>query len=781
MNPAMQRLFSLLIILTMWQAGVGLTFAKEPGAGLKAERIALPAQKQNLPAPANDQIGKRYALVIGNSDYKSVGKLTNPVSDARAMCKTLRALQFEVDCRENLQHRGAFKEAVSDFTRKIQPNDVALFYYAGHGLELDGENYLIPTGADIRSKAYVEDEAVRVNFVFDELGIAKARLSIVILDACRNNPFSRVRSLSGTGLAIPNSIPSGSIIIFPSAPGKPALDGDGKNGVFTTHLLQHLPTTGVTIEEMFKRVINGVRNDSLAVGQEQIPWMNLSFTGEFCFVGCGTRISPTDYANMLKAKEDIEKNTQTLQNELATRETELQQFKARMTVMQQQFESQQKSQNLSQSELSKLGQQRDELIAKTAHLQTQEQELKRVKTELERLQTQQTEFTKRETEMATARERIALLERQIGQQESRNIGESELQTLRRERDDLIKNNAELQKHQKDSEQAKIELAALQTRLIEYDRQRTELDTYKNKLSQLEVDNRKKDESVRQMRAELETRQDALNTMKERMVTLQQQMETQRSGQRIAAADQERLQKERDELARKAQQLEARERDLQEAKLALSRAEKQGNEQQAKQELAALQNRLSQYDRQKGELDGYKQKLAQLEIDNRKKDESVRQMRAELDSRQQALSVLKERMQSLQTQMETQRSSQRIATSDQERLQKERNELALKAQQLEARERELQEAKLALARAEKQGNEQQAKIDLLALQSRLAEYDRQKGELDGYKLQMARLETEQRSMQVELKQERTRRVQTEEKLKDAAVSTVKDAAFVPPAF
>ena len=128
MNPAMQRLFSLLIILTMWQAGVGLTFAKEPGAGLKAERIALPAQKQNLPAPANDQIGKRYALVIGNSDYKSVGKLTNPVSDARAMCKTLRALQFEVDCRENLQHRGAFKEAVSDFTRKIQPNDVALFY-----------------------------------------------------------------------------------------------------------------------------------------------------------------------------------------------------------------------------------------------------------------------------------------------------------------------------------------------------------------------------------------------------------------------------------------------------------------------------------------------------------------------------------------------------------------------------------------------------------------------------------------------------------------------------
>jgi uncharacterized caspase-like protein len=651
----MQRLITLLLFLTIWDTGLGLTSAQERDAVTKTERaVAAPASKQITPPSEKDQIGKRYALVIGNSDYKNVAKLNNPVNDAQAMCKTLRSLRFEVDCRVNLQHRGVFKEAISDFSRKIQPADVALFYFAGHGLELDGENYLVPTAADIRSKAYVEDEAVRVNFVFDELGIAKARLSIVILDACRDNPFSKVRSLSGNGLAIPNSIPSGSILIFPSAPGKPALDGNGENGVFTTHLLQHLPTTGITIEEMFKRVINGVRTDSLQIGQEQIPWMNLSFTGEFCFVGCGTRISAADYANVLKAKEEIEKNTLTLQNELAARETELQKFKVRMSVMQQQFESQQKSHNLSQSELTKLSQQRDELVARTANLQTQEQELKRVKTELERLQAQQVEFARRETEMALARDRIVLLERQIALQEFRKIGDGELQTLRRERDDLIKNNAELQKRQKNNEQAKFELEALQARLIEYDRQRAELDLYKNKLSQLEIDNRKKDESVRQMRAELESRQDALNALKERMVSLQQQMQTQRNNQRIATEEQERLQIERDELALKTQQLEARERDLQEARQALVRAEKLDNEQRAKQELAALQNRLS-------------------------------------------------------------------------------------------------------------------------------EYDRQKSELDGYKLQMARLEAEQLTMQVELKQERTRRVATEEKLKDAAKSTVKEAAFVPPAF
>jgi uncharacterized caspase-like protein len=431
------------------------------------------------------EVGKRYALVIGNSGYKNAMPLPNPVNDARAVCDMLRTLQFTVDCRENLKHRGAFKEAISAFTKKVKPTDVALFYYAGHGVELEGENYLIPTLADIRSKAYVEDEAVRVNFVFDELAAAKARLSIVILDACRNNPFARIRSVSGTGLAIPNSIPSGSIIIFPTAPGKTAMDGEGQNGVFTSHLLQHIATTGISIEEMFKRVIHGVRNESMEFGIEQIPWMNLSFTGEFCFVGCGTRISAADYANVLKAKAEIEKTTQTLQGELATRETELQQFKTRMVIMQQQFETQQKSQNLSTTELENLSKQRDELVAKTLNLETQEKELSRVKRELERLQSQQTDDTKREKDMAEARARIALLEQKINQQETRKIGESELEALRQERDHLIQNNADLQKHQKINEQSQQELAVLQKRLLEYDRQRNELDDYKQKLSRLE--------------------------------------------------------------------------------------------------------------------------------------------------------------------------------------------------------------------------------------------------------------------------------------------------------
>jgi len=501
----LMRLLSLglLLLLAAWS----VAWAQASGGG-------------NAPkAPADVELGKRYALVIGNSDYKHATPLTNPVNDARAVCDKLRALQFEVDCRENIQRRGDFRAAVGAFIKRIRNTDVALFYYAGHGLELEGENYLIPTGADIRSRTYVEDEAVRVNFVLAELGMANARLSIIILDACRNNPFARSIRSVGSGLAAPSNVPSGSIIIFPTSPGQTALDGDGVNGVFTSHLLQHITTTGISIEEMFKRVIHGVRQESMQIGAEQVPWMNLSFTGEFCFVGCGTRVSEADYANVLKAKADVEKVTQTLQSELTTRETELQLFKTRMIVMQQQFENTQKSQNLSSSELEKLRIQRDELAAKTLDIQNHESELNRVKRELEQLQAQQIDNEKREQEMADARVRIASLEQKINHQESRKLGDSELEKLRIERDSLMNSNAELQKQQKNGELLQQELAALQNRLSEYDKQKADLDIYKSKLAQMESEQKSmraeiSSERSRRVQTEEKLKDAAVNTVKD---------------------------------------------------------------------------------------------------------------------------------------------------------------------------------------------------------------------------------------------------------------------------
>ena len=463
------------------------------------------------PVDSSSEIGKRYALVIGNAEYRVVPALTNPVNDSRDICSALKTLRFDVDCRENLRTRRAFRDAITNFVKKVKPEDVALFYFAGHGIEMNGENFLIPTDADIKTPAYVEDDAVRVNFVFDELATARARLSIVMLDACRNNPFAKVRSVSGTGLAIPTTMPAGSIIIFPTSPGRVAIDGLGRNGVFTTHLLKQIQEPGITIEEMFKRVISGVRDDAKAMGGEQIPWMNLSFTGEFCFVGCGTKIKASDYAAVLKEKEKIEQTTKSLQSDLASREADLQQFKVRMAVLQKQLDEQKHSSNLTLSEVDKLNKEREELVGKTLQLQSREQELQRVKTELGRLEAQQQEFTKREREMASARERITHLERQITLQEERKITVDNVESLKREQDELVRRNADLQKLQAETDTARKELAELRQRLVEYDRQKAELDGYKQKLAQLEIENRQKDESVRQMRKELEERQSELQS------------------------------------------------------------------------------------------------------------------------------------------------------------------------------------------------------------------------------------------------------------------------------
>ena len=464
------------------------------------------------------------------------------------------------------------------------------------------------------------------------------------------------------------------------------------------------------------------------------------------------------------------------------REDELKKFQVRMVTMQQQLEVQEKSQHLSKSELSSLAKQRDELVAKTTYLDSQQRELNRVKEELQSLQMQQVEFAKREQEMALARDRIASLEQKIQQQDSKSFNPDELHSLRRDRDALIASNQILQDRQIASEAKQKELAELQQRrLQDYDKQRGELDAYKVRLSQLEVENREKDESVKQMRAELETRQVALGVMKDRMQLLQRQLEEQQAGKTVAAADQVRLQTERAELARNGMELEARERDLRDARNALVQAERQSNDQQAKQELVALQSRLSEYDKQKNELDTYKIKLSQLEVENREKDESVKQMRAELETRQVALGAMKDRMQLLQRQLEEQQAGKSVATADLARLRAEREELARKGRELEARERDLLDARSALAQAERQSNDQQAKQELIALQGRLTEYDKQKNELDGYKRQMARMEATQVAIQGELRSERESRQKTEEKLKNAATSIVKDAAFVPPAF
>jgi uncharacterized caspase-like protein len=243
---------------------------------------ALSAQPN---AQTSLQTGSRVALVIGNGSYNTA-PLLNPVNDARAMADSLSRLGFQVALRTNLDLAGML-DAMTKFIRESRPEDVRLFFYAGHGLQVHGRNFLLPVDAKIDSENDIPTVAADVQQLVEHMQRIGTGVNVVILDACRTYPVpagSRrgtrgVPSTRGLGLAeiVP---PGGTIIAFSTAPGSVARDGTAGNSIYTKHLLVNLQTAGLTIEQVFKRVRIGVLAESQ---QAQTPWENSSLVGDFCF------------------------------------------------------------------------------------------------------------------------------------------------------------------------------------------------------------------------------------------------------------------------------------------------------------------------------------------------------------------------------------------------------------------------------------------------------------------------------------------------------------------
>jgi len=221
---------------------------------------------------------RRVALVIGNSTYREA-PLKNPHNDARAMAAALKERGFEVILRQNAT-KTDMERAIADFGEKLEEGSTGLFYYAGHGMQVNGRNFLIPVDAQITSEQRVRLETVDVDVVLDQMQAAKSKVSLVILDACRNNPFERRFRSSGGGLAQINA-PEGTLISYATAPGKVAADGEGDNGLFTEELLRAVKQPGLKVEEVFKAVRIGVTRRSNGA---QTPWEASSLVGDFYFV-----------------------------------------------------------------------------------------------------------------------------------------------------------------------------------------------------------------------------------------------------------------------------------------------------------------------------------------------------------------------------------------------------------------------------------------------------------------------------------------------------------------
>jgi hypothetical protein len=256
-------------------------------------------------ALANNSVENRLALVIGNSGYQ-FSPLINPVNDATDMAAVLKQNGFEVILKLNANQK-EMQQSINQFGKKLnRKGGIGLFYYAGHGIQIKGRNYLIPIGTLLESESDIKFEAIDAGRILGKMEDAENSLNIVVLDACRNNPFSRSFRSSQLGLAKMDA-PTGSLIAYATAPGSVAADGEERNGLYTKHLLKYLNQPSLQIEDVFKQVRIAVVEES---NNQQVPWESSSLIGDFVFsintnnVHINTQLQPMDSDNHLSPEDE---------------------------------------------------------------------------------------------------------------------------------------------------------------------------------------------------------------------------------------------------------------------------------------------------------------------------------------------------------------------------------------------------------------------------------------------------------------------------------------------
>jgi hypothetical protein len=250
---------------------------------LAEERRKLEEEKQQQIQPTQSiispPIGKRLALVVGNNNYK-VRPLKNSRNDADDMSRSLRTSGFEViDLRDATLPQ--MRTAVRQFGDKLLTYDVGLVYYSGHGVENKGRNYFIPVNADILREDEIADQGLDVSLILEKMNTAQKSVNILIVDACRDDPFGRTFRSTSKGLAQMDA-PRGTIIAYATSPGKVASDGDPRerNSPYTKHLLRAMQAPNKPIEQVFKDVRRAVQDETK---NQQTPWENTSLSGDFYF------------------------------------------------------------------------------------------------------------------------------------------------------------------------------------------------------------------------------------------------------------------------------------------------------------------------------------------------------------------------------------------------------------------------------------------------------------------------------------------------------------------
>jgi hypothetical protein len=400
--------------------GIGLAMVAAVRAQESSEPMVQRESGSNLASfadPAESVKDRRVALVIGNAGYTHISRLGNPVNDARDVCAALRGLKFDVVCFEDIPTRKEMKNVIGAFVDKLKAGGAGLFYYAGHGLQVKGENYIVPTAAALSVEADAEDETLSLNYLMNRLGEAKNTFNLVILDACRNNPLAKTQAAAREGGLAPVDAPPGSMVVYATAPGKAAIDGDGKgrNGIFTANLLRQLSRSGLTVEEMFKAVIGGVQTETQTkFGLQQIPWINSSYSGRFCFAGCEDSKMAQELDRIRREREELAKKAGDLDAQNQEREKKIEVLEAE--VQRERLELQRRQEQI-ERDASTAGSSKKEADSQTADLRRQ---LEQLKTDYRKVSEQTEKLSREKSELESLKKKLADLEKEAAEVHQKN-------------------------------------------------------------------------------------------------------------------------------------------------------------------------------------------------------------------------------------------------------------------------------------------------------------------------------------------------------------------------
>ena len=330
----------------------------------------------------SDGLKNRTALIIGNGSYNTA-RLRNPSNDAEDMAKKLRELGFTVNLLKDAG-KGEIDSAVRSFAASLESKKgVGLFYYAGHGMQIDGQNYLIPVDADIDAEDEIAYKGYNVGQVLEKMESAGNPTNIVILDACRDNPFARSFRSSSRGLSVVEA-PQGSLIVYATAPGDTAAEGRGRNGIFTGAFLKNIERTGVDVELLMRDVRAEVISET---DGKQIPWSSSSLTEPFYFAP-----SEMMLAKIETERRKVESELRALEDEIARRQDAIE--AAESEAERQRLEIEQQRQRALQ-EAKRIEQ---ENLEREAERQRAEAERQRREEEARRIAREQDEARRREME-----------------------------------------------------------------------------------------------------------------------------------------------------------------------------------------------------------------------------------------------------------------------------------------------------------------------------------------------------------------------------------------------